>query len=74
MVSEAAAAYSSGVGSSPNGASMLAGPYPLDDIGTRVLALLSLLLFLLSFTLNNPLLLLPWLLSWPFSSAPTGLD
>jgi hypothetical protein len=73
MVSEAAAAYSSGVGSSPNGAPMLAGPYPLDDIGTRFLALLF-LLFLLSFTLNNPLLLLPWLLSWPFSSAPTGLD
>ena len=69
MVSEAAAAYSSGVGSSPNGASMLAGPYPLDGIGTRFLALLFLLF--LSFTLNNPLLLL---LSWPFSSAPTGPD
>jgi hypothetical protein len=73
MVSEAAAAYSSGVGSSPNGASMLARPYPLDDVGTRFYALLS-LSFLLSFTLNNPLLPLPWLLSWPLSSAPTGLD
>jgi hypothetical protein len=48
---------------------MLAWPYPLDDIGTRFLALLFLLF--LSFTLNNPLLLL---LSWPFSSAPTGPD
>ena len=35
MVSEATAAYSAGVGSSPNGAMMLAGPYPLDLVGIR---------------------------------------
>jgi hypothetical protein len=50
MVSEAAAAYSSGVGSSPNGATKLAGPYPLDGFGTpnRIVKRLS-LLGLLSF-------------------------
>jgi hypothetical protein len=69
MVSEAAAAYSSGVGSSPNGATMLAGPYPLDGIGTRIFTLLPLLLPW-SFTLNYPLL--PW--SWPFSSGSVRRD
>ena len=34
MVLEAAAAYSSGVGSSPNGVAMLAGPYPFHGFGT----------------------------------------
>ena len=34
MVSEAKAAYSIAVGSSPNGSRTLAGPYPLDVVGT----------------------------------------
>jgi hypothetical protein len=67
MVSEATAAYSSGVGLSPNGATMLAGPYPLDGFGTRIFTLLPLLLPWL-FTLRVPLL--PWLLSWPFPFGP----
>jgi hypothetical protein len=67
MVLEAATAHSSGVGSSPNGAFVLAGPYPLDGFGTRFLSFLLLLLLLWLFILNNPL--------WPFllllSSGPT---
>lgn len=61
---------------------MLAGPYPLDGIGTRILALLpflllpllslSLSLLLSSFILNNPLLLWSW--PWPFLCGPTGRD